>query len=89
MIQIRAELAAVESGEVAAEDSPLHHAPHTAAVVMADAWDRAYSRTAAAFPLAWVQDGKYWPPVSRVDNAWGDRHLFCSCNAWDAVLEAD
>jgi glycine dehydrogenase len=89
MIQIRAELAAVESGEVAAQDSPLHHAPHTAAVVMADAWDRAYSRTAAAFPLAWVRDGKYWPPVSRVDNAWGDRHLFCSCNAWDAVLEAD
>lgn len=85
MITIRGELQDVADGRIAAADSPLHHAPHTAEVVMADDWTRAYSRTQAAFPADWLRDQKYWPPVGRVDNVWGDRHLFCSCNAWDLI----
>jgi glycine dehydrogenase len=78
MIAIRAEIEAVARGEVAVEDSALRAAPHTAAVVTADAWDRAYSRTEAAWP-AGDAAGKYWPPVGRIDNAWGDRNLACTC----------
>jgi len=85
MIRIRAEIAKVESGELRIEQSPLRNAPHTAAVVTGDAWTRAYSRTEAAFPAPWLADGKYWPTVSRIDNVWGDRNLFCSCNAWEQV----
>jgi glycine dehydrogenase len=54
-------------------------------VVTADEWSRPYSRSEAAFPTAHTRAHKYWPPVGRVDNVWGDRNLFCSCNAWDAV----
>ena len=79
MIAIRAEIAAVERGDVAIADSPLRGAPHTAAAVSADEWDRPYSRRQAAFPAPWNEDHKYWPPVGRVDNAHGDRHLICTC----------
>ena len=85
MIHIRQEIDDVESGRIAAEDGPLHHAPHTVDVLTADDWSRAYSRTQAAFPVPWLRGRKYWPPVARVDNAWGDRHLFCSCDGWAAV----
>ncbi|WP_199036633.1 aminomethyl-transferring glycine dehydrogenase [Glycomyces salinus] len=78
MIAIRAEIEAVVSGVVAVEDSPLRSAPHTAAAVTAEGWDRVYSRAEAAWP-AGVGAGKYWPPVGRVDNAWGDRNLACTC----------
>ena len=89
MIAIRHEIAAVESGAVAADASPLRMAPHTQDEVMAEAWPHAYTRETAAFPLPHLRDQKVWPPVARVDNAWGDRNLFCSCNAWDAVLAAE
>ncbi|NVB39891.1 aminomethyl-transferring glycine dehydrogenase [Pseudenhygromyxa sp. WMMC2535] len=79
MIAIREEIAAIERGELPREDNPLHHAPHTAAVVCADSWEHAYSRERAAFPLPWVRERKFWPAVGRIDNAWGDRHLICSC----------
>ncbi len=79
MIAIRAEIAAVERGDVAISDSPLRGAPHTAAAISADDWDRAYSRRQAAFPAPWNDEHKYWPPVGRVDNAHGDRHLICTC----------
>ena len=79
MIAIRAEIAAVERGDVAIADSPLRGAPHTAAAVSSDAWDRPYSRRQAAFPAPWNEEHKYWPPVGRVDNAHGDRHLVCTC----------
>jgi glycine dehydrogenase len=81
MIQIRAEIASVESGLDPAH-SPLTHAPHTAQVVTADTWDRPYKRSEAAWPVDGLRNFKYWPPVGRVDNAWGDRNLFCSCDAW-------
>ncbi len=79
MIAIRAEIAAVERGDVDIADSPLRGAPHTAAAISADDWDRPYSRRQAAFPSPWNDDHKYWPPVGRVDNVHGDRHLVCTC----------
>ncbi len=79
MIAIRGEIAQVESGAWPRDDHPLKHAPHTAAAVCADEWPHAYRRSAAAYPLASLRPGKYWAPVGRVDNVWGDRNLACSC----------
>ncbi|MDR3413132.1 MAG: aminomethyl-transferring glycine dehydrogenase [Formivibrio sp.] len=79
MIAIRAEIRAVEEGLFDKEDNPLKHAPHTAEVVTADAWTHAYSREVAAYPLSALRQQKYWPPVGRADNVYGDRKLFCSC----------
>jgi len=79
MIMIKAEIDAVAAGEIAHEDSPLFHAPHTAEEVIADGWDRAYPREQGAFPVASLRDDKYWPPVGRVDNSYGDRNVVCSC----------
>ena len=79
MLSIRKEIQAVQDGEIGAEDSPLHHAPHTADQVTADQWDRPYSRQTAAFPVPWVRDNKFWPAVSRIDNTYGDRNLICAC----------
>jgi glycine dehydrogenase len=79
MIHIRGEIEAVTGGAVEAKDSPLKHAPHTAAAVSATEWTRAYSREAAAYPVPFVKAAKFWPPVGRIDNPYGDRNLFCSC----------
>ncbi len=85
MIAIRAEIDEVAQGDVAVADSVLRRAPHTAAVLTADEWDRPYTRRQAAYPLPGM-DGpdKYFPPVGRIDQAWGDRHLSCSCPPLDA-----
>jgi glycine dehydrogenase len=79
MIAIRGEIRAVEEGRMDREDNPLKHAPHTAAVVTADRWERKYSREVAAYPLQSLRANKYWVPVGRADNVYGDRNLFCSC----------
>ncbi len=79
MLAIRAEIAAIAEGVADRADNPLKHAPHTAGEVMADIWPHSYSRTEAAFPLPWVRSAKYWPPVKRVDNVYGDRNLVCTC----------
>ncbi len=79
MISIRQEIEAVENGEIAHDDSPLARAPHTDVVVTRDEWGREYGREQAAFPLDWVKDAKFWPSVSRIDDVYGDRHLFCVC----------
>ncbi|MEM8924750.1 MAG: aminomethyl-transferring glycine dehydrogenase [Actinomycetota bacterium] len=84
MIAIRQEIDEVARGEVDVEDSILRHAPHTAAVVAGDEWDRAYARSRAAFPLPGMGPDKYFPPVGRVDNAYGDRNLSCSCPPLEA-----
>jgi glycine dehydrogenase len=76
---IRDEIRQIEDGMWDADESPLRYAPHTSADVMADEWDRPYTREQAAFPAEFVRDYKYWPPVRRVDNVYGDRNLFCSC----------
>ena len=78
MIAIRAEIAQVAAGAVAAADSMLRHAPHTA-LAIAGVWDHPYERAAAAFPVGVVPGDKYWPPVGRIDGAYGDRNLVCSC----------
>jgi glycine dehydrogenase (decarboxylating) len=82
---IRGEVRAVEDGTADRDDNPLKHAPHTARAVTADDWPHAYPRSQAAWPAPWLADQKYWPPVGRIDNPWGDRHLFCSCEGWDLV----
>ena len=79
MIAIRREIARVEDGSFDREDNPLKHAPHTAAVVVGNDWNRKYTREEAAYPLASLRTHKYWPPVGRADNVYGDRNLFCSC----------
>jgi glycine dehydrogenase len=88
MITIRAEISEVAGGKLDRADNPLKHAPHTAREVMADAWTHAYTRTQAAFPLPWVAAAKYWPPVKRVDNVYGDRNLACTCAPLAAYAEA-
>ena len=79
MVAIRGEIARVAAGEWSAAESPLRGAPHTAASVAADTWDKPYSRELAAFPLPSLRTDKYWPPVRRIDNAAGDRNLMCAC----------
>ena len=88
MIAIAAEAKKVADGDWPQDDNPLVHAPHAADVVMADTWERAYSREVAAFPMPGLRSDKYWPTVGRIDNAHGDRNLVCSCPAIDAYQEA-
>lgn len=80
MISIHGEIEAVRNGKVDKEDNVLKNAPHTAVELMSDDWKHAYTRQQAAYPQAWVQNHKFWPAVSRVDNAYGDRNLVCSCD---------
>ena len=79
MISIREEIREIERGELNAQDSPLKHAPHTVLVMTADEWTYRYSRQRAAYPLSWIKGRKFWPSVGRVDNAYGDRNLVCTC----------
>ncbi len=88
LISIRNEVRAVEEGKADRENNVLKHAPHTAAVITADEWDRPYSRQAAAFPLPYVKSSKFWPSVSRIDNAYGDRNLVCACLPTEAYEKA-
>jgi glycine dehydrogenase len=85
MIAIRAEIAEVESGRFKIEDSPLRHAPHTADDLALEDFGRPYTRRQACFPAHSPMHDKYWPPVGRVDNVYGDRNIFCTC----PPLEAD
>jgi glycine cleavage system P protein (glycine dehydrogenase) len=78
LISIREEIREVESGILPRDDNPLKHAPHTMEAVIGD-WNRAYSRERAAFPAPWTRDWKFWPSVGRVESAYGDRNLVCSC----------
>ncbi len=87
MIQIRDEIRAIEEGKLDREDNPLKHAPHTANVVSASEWTRAYPRELAAFPLSSLRRQKYWPPVARVDNVYGDKNVMCACIPVDAYKE--
>jgi glycine dehydrogenase len=87
MIQIREEIAAIEDGRLDREDNPLKNAPHTATAVSASEWAHAYPRELAAFPLASLRQQKYWPPVARVDNVYGDKNVMCACIPVDAYKE--
>ncbi len=88
LVAIRGEIAEVERGAADPEDNVLRHAPHTADLLVAERWDRPYSRARAFFPLAAQREDKYWPPVGRVDNVHGDRHLACACPPPEAYLDA-
>jgi glycine cleavage system P protein (glycine dehydrogenase) len=79
MIAIRAEVERVAAGEWDRVDNPLRNAPHTAASVVTDKWERPYERELAAYPASVDREGKYWPPVRRIDGAYGDRNLVCAC----------
>ncbi|MBV06417.1 MAG: glycine dehydrogenase (aminomethyl-transferring) [Gammaproteobacteria bacterium] len=79
MIKIREEINDIEMGKSSKEDNLLKNSPHTAKTLISDKWDHSYKRSEAAYPLNSLQEGKYWPPVGRVDNVYGDRNLMCSC----------
>ena len=79
MILIKKEIQDIIDGKLDKNDNPLTNAPHTAQFVSNDNWDHAYSRTQAAYPAKWLKEHKYWPSVGRVDNAYGDRNLVCTC----------
>jgi len=81
MAAIRAEVAAIEAGTADASDNPLRQAPHTLAALTAEHWGHPYSRQQAAFPVEGLRQNKLWPAVARIDNAYGDRNLVCSCSA--------
>lgn len=87
LLAIRDEIRAVEKGDIAAEDSPLRHAPHTVEDLVAD-WTRKYPREQGCFPPGAFRVDKYWPPVGRVDNVHGDRHLICTCPPVEAYAQA-
>jgi glycine dehydrogenase len=79
MISIRDEIRSIERGEFPPDNNPLKNAPHTQADVISRDWNRPYSRDTAVFPLPYVRDNKFWPSVNRIDDVYGDRHLFCTC----------
>ena len=88
MLLIREEIAEIEAGTIRREDSALANAPHTAELLVAQSWERPYSRERAFFPLPGAREDKYWPPVARVDNVYGDRHLACACPPPEAYDDA-
>jgi glycine dehydrogenase len=87
LIAIKQEIDAVQAGKLDAQDNPLSNAPHTLEDVAATNWEHPYSRELAAYPVASLRRYKYWPPVNRVDNVYGDRNLFCACPAIDSYRE--
>jgi glycine dehydrogenase len=89
MLIIRDEIAQVTKGELSAEASPLQHAPHTQDDLLEENWNRAYSRETAARPASWLKHHKVWPSVNRIDNAYGDRNLVCSCPSIDNYVNND
>ena len=89
MIQIHAEIKDIESGATDRRDNPLKNAPHTAAQIAESEWSHSYTREEAVFPLASLKKQKYWPPVARVDNVYGDKNVFCACIPVDAFKDDD
>jgi len=87
MIQIRREIQDVINGKLDRADNPLKHAPHTAAQATAQDWPHGYPRELAVFPLESLKRQKYWPPVARVDNVYGDKNVMCACIPVEAYRE--
>ena len=86
MAQIKREIDQVESGELSLEDNPLVNAPHSLHDIVDGEWQHAYSREQAAYPIPAIRDNKYWPPVNRIDNVYGDRNLICSCPSIESYM---
>ena len=87
MIKIREETNKVKTGEFDKKDNPLKNAPHTHTELTANEWKHKYDRETAAYPLATLKSYKYWPPVARIDNVYGDKNLFCSCPSIEEYKE--
>ena len=87
MMSIRQEIAEIENGQADVENNVLHNAPHTQSLITADEWNLPYGRQKAAFPLSYVGENKFWPSVRRVDDAYGDRNLICTCDPIEAYME--
>jgi len=88
MVSIYNEIMEVKNGQADKEDNVLKNAPHTCEVVTSNEWGHVYSREKAAYPLAWIRDNKFFPTVSRIDDAYGDRNLFCSCAPVDDYINS-
>jgi glycine dehydrogenase len=88
LIAIHGEIKAIEEGRADRENNPLRNAPHTAHSIAASEWNHPYTREEAAFPAEWTRRHKYWPPVGRIDDAYGDRHLVCACGGVEEYAEA-
>ncbi len=86
MIKIRKEIEDIENGKSDKEDNLLKNSPHTAKELISDDWNHPYKRVDAAYPVSSLEDGKYWPPVGRVDNVYGDRNLMCSCPSMEDYI---
>jgi glycine dehydrogenase len=89
LLGIREEIRAIEEGRADKKDNALKHAPHTQHVITADEWKHSYSRHAAAFPLPYIRENKFWPHVARVNNTHGDRNLICTCEPVSSYAEAE
>ncbi len=88
LLTIRKEIAAIEDGHLPRDDNPLKNAPHTVAEVSNSTWAHPYTQEQAAFPAPWLRDYKFWPAVSRIDNAYGDRNLVCTCPPMESFEES-
>ena len=89
MLAIRSEIDDIGKGLIPLEKSPLRNAPHTMDVLLADNWDRPYSREVAAYPAPWIKQNKFWPSCGRVDNVYGDRNLVCTCPPLEAYMDEE
>jgi glycine dehydrogenase len=89
LLGIRAEMEAIVNGTADKHDNLLKNAPHTASVALATDWNHSYTREEAVYPKAWVKEAKFWPTVSRIDSAYGDRNLMCSCIPVEEYAEAE
>jgi glycine dehydrogenase len=87
MTTIREEIAEVEEGKADPKDNVLKNAPHTSAMIASEEWEHPYTRERAVFPAPWTKESKFWPPVRRVNNAFGDRNLVCACPPVEAYSE--
>ena len=87
LIEIRNEIAEIQNGVADSSNNVLKNAPHTAEVALADTWSFPYTREKAVYPLEFVKNNKFWPAVSRIDSAYGDRNLICSCIPVEAYME--
>ena len=83
------EAEAIANGSIDPHNNPLKNAPHTAQSLICGEWERPYSREQAAYPAPWTKEHKFWTPVGRINNAYGDRNLVCSCVGMDAYQDAD
>ena len=88
MIKIKDEIDKVKTGEFDKNDNPLKKAPHTHTELTANKWKHKYERETAAYPSEILKSYKYWPPVARIDNVYGDKNLFCSCPTMDEYKES-